>query len=532
MPRRYLLIGLLCLAWIVPGLIGHEPWKTDEAFTFGVIYDMLRGGSWLVPTLAGEPFLDEPPLYYWLAAITATLASPLLPLHDGARLAAGLCMALTFVFTALAGRELHGKGQGAAAALLVLGTFGLVLRGHEGITDMAPLAGYALAYYAFALMLRRPLAGGVLLGMALGAVFLSQGILETAILAAIALVLPMVAPAWRTRGYAQAVALALAVAAPLIAAWPLALKAHPGAVFDLWLAREWHPLARGSERDTAFYLRILPWFAWPIWALALWQAWLTRGAHWRAPAAVLPLTGFAVTLIALSLASGARDVYALILLPAAALFTTPAATHLRRGAANAWLWFAVMFAIVFLLAGWFYWSALELGAPARLHAHLHRLQPGYPPGFKVLPFVLAACYSVAYFVLLAKLPRNGERPVVLWAASVTLLWGLSATLFLGWVDTGKRYRETFVSLRQALPAHYNCVASRSLGESQRGMLHYYADVKTRRAEVARDSQACNLLLLQGSPREEPKVEPGWRKIWEGGRPGDKAERYRLYRRGA
>ena len=27
---------LLCLAWIVLGLIGHDPWKTDEATTFGV----------------------------------------------------------------------------------------------------------------------------------------------------------------------------------------------------------------------------------------------------------------------------------------------------------------------------------------------------------------------------------------------------------------------------------------------------------------------------------------------------------------
>ena len=98
MTQRHLLIALLCLAWIVPGLIGHDPWKSDEAYTFGVVYELLQGGSWLAPSLAGEPFLDEPPLYYLSAAATAWLTSAILPLHDGARLATGLYMALTLLF--------------------------------------------------------------------------------------------------------------------------------------------------------------------------------------------------------------------------------------------------------------------------------------------------------------------------------------------------------------------------------------------------------------------------------------------------
>ena len=52
-PRHILLAGL-CLAWILPGLIGHDPWKPDEAYTFGVVYELLNGGSWIVPHLAGE----------------------------------------------------------------------------------------------------------------------------------------------------------------------------------------------------------------------------------------------------------------------------------------------------------------------------------------------------------------------------------------------------------------------------------------------------------------------------------------------
>ena len=530
MSQRHLLICLLCLTWIVPGLIGHDPWKTDEAYTFGVIYDLLRGGSWWLPTLAGEPFLDEPPLYYLTAAATAFIASPLLPLHDGARLASGLYMALTLLFLGMAGRELHGKGSGALAALLLLGCFGLVLRGHEGITDIAPLAGFALAYYAWALLLQRALRGGALLGAAIGMVFLSQGILETLALLVIAAVLPVLSPAWRRRSYARALLMAALVATPLIVAWPLVLYGRAPALLDVWLQRDFYAVFSGTERDVTFYLRILPWHAWPVWALCAWQLWNTRREQYATPAIALPLTGFVVTFVLLSLGSGARDLYALTLLPAAALLAVPVARNLRRGAANAWLWFSITGVTFFIIVAWFYWTGLELGVPARLHTHLHRLQPGYTPGFKALPFTLAACYTVAWFVLLAKLKHSMERPVMVWAAGITVLWGLTAILFIGWVDTGKSYRAVFTGMQKNLPPQYRCMASRNLGESQRAMLHYYADVITEREEIAAQKRQCDLLLLQGVVREEPAVAKGWRKIWEGSRPGDKVERYRLYRR--
>jgi hypothetical protein len=36
--------------------------------------------------------------------------------------------------------------------------------------------------------------------------------------------------------------------------------------------------------------------------------------------------------------------------------------------------------------------------------------------------------------------------------------------------------------------------------------------------------------VQGHPKAENIPRGGWKKIWEGGRPGDKDERYRLYQR--
>lgn len=64
---------VLLATFVCLGLIGHDPWKQDEAYAFGIVYSMLNSGDWVVPTLAGEPFLDKPPLICLLAALTAKL---------------------------------------------------------------------------------------------------------------------------------------------------------------------------------------------------------------------------------------------------------------------------------------------------------------------------------------------------------------------------------------------------------------------------------------------------------------------------
>lgn len=531
MSRRHFLVGLLCAAWILPGLLGHDPWKPDEAYTFGVIYEMIRGGSWIAPSLAGEPFLREPPLFYMSAAASAILFSPLLPLHDAARLATGFYIGLALVFCGLAGRELNDRGSGTLAVVLLLGCFGLVLRSHQLIPQVAGVAGVALAYYGCARALRGP-AGGLWLGTGLGVVFLSQGIPESAVIVLLAVLLPLVSSAWRTRSYAAALGMAVLAALPWIVIWPLALHTYSPDLFRAWLEADTMSRFYGGARTGLYYPRILPWYAWPVWPIAIWALWRAFGSGPVKPAITLPLTGFIITLLALSESPDKRELYALPLLLPLTLLATPGATTLRRGASNAWYWFAVMGFTFFILVAWVYWSGLELGVPPRLHAHLHRLQPGYAPGFKLLPFVLGALYTVAWFAMLVRVKRSPERPAFVWATGVTVTWALIAILFIGWVDTGKSYRAMIGSLQAALPASYRCMSSRELAEPQRAMLHYFAGIVTYREESPQRRRDCDLMLVQGVPQEERAPPGNWIRIWEGHRPGDKVERYRLYRRQA
>jgi 4-amino-4-deoxy-L-arabinose transferase-like glycosyltransferase len=370
------------------------------------------------------------------------------------------------------------------------------------------------------------------LGTGIGIVFLSQGILEASVVALIALILPLVNSAWRTRGYAAALGIAVVAALPWLAVWPLLLHTYSPDLFHEWLHGETEARLYGRAGTGLYYLRILPWYTWPLWPLALWALWRAFGNGPAKPAIALPLLGFVITLLALSEASDKRELYALPILLPLALLATPGTESLRRGASNAWYWFAAMGFSFFILVGWVYWSGLELGIPPRLHAHLHRLQPGYSPGFRWLPFVLALAYSAAWVAVLVRTKRNAQRPAFVWAAGVTVVWAMLATLFIGWIDTGKSYRGMVRGLEAALPASYGCMSSRRVGEPQRAMLHYFAGIVTFREESPARRRECDLMLVQGAPQAERAPPGSWTKIWEGGRPGDKVERYRLYRRGA
>ena len=66
----------------------------------------------------------------------------------------------------------------------------------------------AVALYGFALALRRPIVGGVWLGVGIAVAFGSRGLQGPAWIAFTALLLPLGGDAWRTRAYAATAATA------------------------------------------------------------------------------------------------------------------------------------------------------------------------------------------------------------------------------------------------------------------------------------------------------------------------------------
>jgi 4-amino-4-deoxy-L-arabinose transferase-like glycosyltransferase len=305
--KTHLLI-VLCAIWILLGLIGHHPWKPLESNGISIVKGLLEGSSWLAPLATGEASLKTPPLYYLSAAAGAKVFSPLLSLHDGARLINALWLTITLLMVGMAGRELWDRGVGRHATFIMMGTIGLVLTAHSLTAEVAALASAATGFYALALSKRRPWRASALLGSALAVGFLSYGVMPVLILLATALLLPLLFKPWRTPGYTTVISVGILIASPFILTWVLMLHFQT----PLLLAEWWQmSLASFSQRNHAYFLRILIWYAWPALPLALWGIWRYRSQLLIKPKFQLMLVFFAASLVLLGFGASNKDINAL-----------------------------------------------------------------------------------------------------------------------------------------------------------------------------------------------------------------------------
>ena len=531
-PAKAVMLGLLCLAWLGTGLIGHDPWKPDDAYSFGVVYSLLQSGDWLVPTLAGEPTMANPPLYYWTAALLAKLFAPLLPLHDGARLASGIYSALMLLFIGLSGRKLYGENRGWAAAIILIGCLGMLVRAHQTITDMALLAGCAMMLYGYTHSQERFGIAGFWIGIGTGIGFMAKGFIAPVTFALIAALLPLLFKNWRLRNYVYSILLAVLVALPWLTVWPYLLYQHAPKLFSEWawshnIGNWLNFISKGVSVDAFYYLKNLPWLAWPAMPLAAWAVWRERRRLSQRDDLQLPLISFLVMFVILSLVPNIKEVFALPMLLPLALLATSSLSMLKRGAANALDWFGLMTFLLIAILMWWGWAGLLLDNHAKITLWLKDYQPGFEPVFQTAQFTIAASATLLWLLLVWRVGRSMRRAVVNWAAGITLIWILAMTLWLPWLNSGKSYRGMVASLTQAMPQQYNCIARNiGLGESQRAMLYYFGNITTRRDPA----RVCELRLIQGDKISRPLMDENrYQKIWEGSRKIDKNEQYRLYR---
>lgn len=531
---KHLGLLLFCLTWLALGLFGHDPWKPDEAYTFGLVHHILETGDWVVPTLAGEPYLDRPPLFTVTAALFAEATRAWLPIYDGARLASAFYVGLTLLCLLLAGRELYGSSIGGLPVLLLIGCLGLLVRSHLLAADNAMLGGVALGIYGLALAPRLPLLGGLALGCGIGVAFLGRGLLAPLFLLLTALLLPIFS-AWRQPGYLRGLVLALVTLAPWVLVWPYLLYQRSPDLFDSWLALQGPQallafLRYGPESDPWFYLKTLPWFAWPALPIAMWTLWAAaRGLNggMAKPGIQLPLLLWVVMLALLSFAADSREVFALPMLLPLCLLAAAGVDSLRRGSSAALDWFGILTFGLLALALWVAWLILLTGVPAEFAAKLQQIHPRFEPEFSPWGFGLSAAFTLLWIALVRPARRSNRRAVLNWAGGITLVWGIAMTLWLPFIDYDKSYRGMAVDLGHILRQESGCVASKNLAEAQRALLDFFIGVETERLETKPQS-TCALLLVQGDAQTPPPDGP-WQEIWHGSRPDDRREVYRLYR---
>ena len=283
LPRWALL--LFCVAYVLPGFIGREPWKLADVAAFGAMLEMATGtGLWLQPAVLGQPVADAALLPYWLGA-AALRALPFLEPAFAVRVPFMALLALTlaavwytvyhlarqpaaqpvaFAFGGEAHPTDYARALADAGLLAIVACLGLAQLSHETTPDLARLAGVALLLLGAARLLSPDAQWPwrSLLIWAAGAVVLalSDAVLP---LAALGLVWVLVMITRRSRA---------AWAAGLV--WLLALA------LGEWLSGGLAPSSWTPRTDDAdSFARLLLWFTWPAWPLALWTLWRWR-RHW------------------------------------------------------------------------------------------------------------------------------------------------------------------------------------------------------------------------------------------------------------
>ena len=533
-PLKTALFLVVCFAWLVPGLVGHDPWKYDEAVVFGVVTEMLRTGEWVMFRIAGEPYFDKAPLFMWFAGAFTRVFGTILPAHDAARLTAGFFMASTLALLSLACRELMGERAIRVGVLVFIGCLGLLLRAHEMMPDLAGLTGVTLGLYGLALARRKPRVGGIVAGLGVGVAFLGNGFLPAGMLVGLMVLLPATSAFWRTREYVTTVAIAFVAALPLLAIWPLALASAAPGYLQMWLnnaaASRWSdPFAHDNGMELIYFARILPWYAWPAWPLAAWALWRARRNLLDRRDLMLPLTAFIAFFLVGSVFGEAREANGLALLLPLAILGAAELDSVPRGAASALDWFGMMTFLSFGAALWIGWFAAMTGRPEIAAAWIAKEVPGFKYQFDFIAFALAALLTLIWVVVVARSLRSPRRALVNWTAGITMVWMLMMTLGLPLVDQARSYRRVAARIVEQLPGNFQCIARHNLGDAQRALLDYFANITTIREDHPAAAR-CHALLVQAAPLKIPIVAAEWSEVWRGSRPGDRNELFILYTR--
>ncbi|WER47098.1 glycosyltransferase family 39 protein [Cupriavidus sp. WKF15] len=554
LPRALLLA--ICIIYGLTGLFHRDPWKNEDAAGFGVMWQLATGGAhdWLMPNIAGRPFTDDGPLVFWIGAAMIRLFGNWLGAPDASRLATALCFFGTCAFiwytTYLLGRRDevqpfayafggqpsardYGRTLADGALLVFLACVGLAVRGHETTAQVGQVALIAMILYGLVRSLDKPIHGSLVFGLGLGALTLASGpILPLALLVAAVICAAVCAPLpWR-RLAAIGVPLALLIVAAWLAA---AYFGTPDRSEAVTFIREWARYDRRSYgapnmQTFGFNMRNLFLYAWPVWPIAAW-AWVAWAGMRRAPHVALPLALLLPTLVLLFLQTNASDAQFILLLPPMAMLGAFALPTLARGVINAIDWFALLFFTIFGGTVWFLWVAKTTGWPPRIASNVFRQLPGFQHHFKLSSVIFALLVTVAWVLVvrwrLSRAPKQIWRPVVISAAGTTLMWVIAMTLWLPSINYGKTYRDVVEAAAMALPPTYQCVQPIRMGNAQLASFAYFGHFRFGGPE-----DDCDILLRHdsadyGEPSKISHFE--WRLIWEGRRPADRDERFRMYR---
>jgi len=518
LPRVALL--LLCAAYLLPGLLGRGPWKSADITAFGYMAELARStegiARWFDPLLLGMRPETPALIPYWIGAWAIQLAPSWVNPDLAVRFVFALMLWGTFTATWYAvyylartpraqpvafafGGEARPTDYARAIAdgglLALIASLGLAQLGHETTPALAQLYFASHLFYGVAALpyrrvgpvialvvgtLGMTLSGGPTVGLALAigsAVYMAYERHQRAIRA--------------VEGYSDDKSPGFTLGALLTMVGITVLAA--ALVFGLGLAQWKITLGHSLLSDLRSQAKLLLWFTWPVWPLAIWTLWRWR-RQWLERHVALPLW-FALVPLAATWTTDFSDRSLLLALPAFATLAAFALPTFRRSAAALIDWFNVLFFSGLAVLGWMYWIAMLTGAPRKPAASVARLVPGFVAEFSPVAFVLALAATLAWCWLVRW--RTGRHRAALWktlvlpAGGTALCWMLLMTLWLPSIDYARSYVPQVRAVTERI-GHPRCVAELALSRPHVAALRHHGNLNLQPLLLGND---CPWLLV-------------------------------------
>jgi hypothetical protein len=543
------------LAYLVPGLVGREPWKGEELQVFGQMLALAKGSSnWLHPTVWEQTLPLDAPLSYWIGAWAIGLAPSWMSAGFAARIPFAALLALAFLSTWQAtyylglgaraqpvafafGGEAKPKDYARtiadSAALALIATLGLALLSHEATPILMQMSFFAFAFLGASALPFHPIKSTIALVIALMGLSLSGAPTLCALLATgIGLIIFFDKEESSHRSF-QIYAYAL-----LLSAAAVAFIANYFGLFH-WrlvaISRDWKAW-RGL-------IDLLVWFLWPVWPLVLWTLWQWRRQwlswNWSRHL-ILPLWFLALA-ISVALMTRTENQTLLLALPPMATLAAFALPTFKRSFSAFIDWFTLIFFTGCAFVIWVIWIAMQTGWPPQPAANVARLAPGFIPSFSPLAFVFALI-ATAVWAWLVKW-RVGRHRQAIWKSLVlpsggaALCWLLLMSLWLPLLDYARSYVPWVKQIEQTMKIQDvtspGCMMTYGLNVGQMTAFHYYGGFEIKPLDNADSPQnaSCRWLLVDNDSRPELAQVAHineWRRIETIKRPANKNEDVTMY----
>jgi 4-amino-4-deoxy-L-arabinose transferase-like glycosyltransferase len=562
LPRLALL--LLCAAYLMPGLLGRGPWKSADIAAYGYMAELARSTDgwmrWLDPLLLG--LRPEPPalIPYWIGALAIKIAPAWVHPDLAVRIAFALLLwgaftatwyavyhlartpnaqPVAFAFGGEAQPTDYARAIADGALLALIACLGLAQLGHETTPALAQLFFIAHLFYGVAALPYHRV--GAMVALVVGAFGLALSGAPT-VGTALALGGALLVALDRRREIARSSndeplyrpTAAIELAGVALAALALAVA------LGLW---RWQIALPGQQdgrtlgADLRSQAKLLLWFTWPAWPLALWTLWRWRRQLTTRHVA-LPFL-FALVPMAATSTTDLSDRSLLLALPALATLAAFALPTFRRSAAALIDWFTLLFFSGAAFIIWSYWIAMQTGVPPKMAASITRLIPGFVPTFSWINFGFAIAATLAWGWLVRW--RTGRHRAALWKTLVlpgggaALCWLLGTTLWLPALDHALSYAPQVRAIAERVGSA-PCISALALTRPHIAALRHHGQFNLQPLSSGKASAAdtaCPWLLVSpeafGQPGSAIDFER-WRLVGTFRRPTSSGDDILLYQR--